>query len=113
MSNSIDYARLKPVLEEVEIMIRTQTYSTVWHLRTLSKFANNFGLVWPEFHVENDAIRKSGCSSIRKLTLELEVRSIRLFLIRDLFPNVPSLEFRLNDTSILGVDPMPIATCRS
>ena len=101
---SIDYARQMPGLEEMEIIIRT-----VWHLRTSSKFSSNFRLVWPEFDVKNDAVRKSCCSSIRKLTLELEVRSIRLFLIRDLFPNVPSLEFRMNDTSILGADPMPIA----
>ena len=88
-----------PSLEEVELRIETFHMST-YDLGILIEY-DDACLDWRE---EDENVSYRCCTTIRKLTLKLQVAAINLALIKRAFPTVPILALKIFHGRVVEVD---------
>ena len=94
---SVDYARVAPQLQEIEIVMSTWK----WTSNEVHELGYDAEREWPE-NSENFVIH--GCTTIRKLTLEVLVAKINMALLKSFLPNVTELELRVNHTASIETE---------
>ena len=102
---SIDYERTMPRLEEVVIKM-----ADFVEMDSTSRDYITGNKAWPSVGGKIVKNERLGCShSVRKLTLELHVKTINMPVLKALFPNVSLLEITGKQGALLKRDSLPLA----
>ena len=100
---STDLDQVMPRLEELKIILKTCS------MNTSQKMLDKLSYVWPECDHVPDGCTFYKCGSIRKLTLEVEVKKIEFSRIKAFFTNLKSLDLNISFSWGLRSDPLPIS----
>ena len=99
--STADFAANMPNLREMEIILESAVVST--RSRPQDSTVHRYRKEWPPY--AKSAVLP--CVTLRRLTLELQVKWINMSLLKSLFPNVTALELRINDSYMTKADPVP------